>query len=498
VIRTKFRQTPQVPTAPPISPFDADATADTGSAAWNDWTHTIVLLLLILPILLVLSITLWRTPFAISETVALLEDMDQKSPWAFLALTDAYFRPVFYLTLQAIWHIAGDTGLALTSYKVLHISTVLLTVILFAWHLRPRTIMDAAAGTFAVAVLIASPSFRQNLENLPLNQMMVIMLIATLTWHLAERRHLMWHGPLLMLLTVIATGFKEQGLLVGVLVVAAYLTGAPGVNRRTAVAAAGFTVVYVLVRSAIGLEAWPPMQSVGYGFSEMTTTEAAARFPGISRYVLYAYNVLSTVGNVLLSEPTSGRFVVLRAFLSSNATPADVIALVSSLALSGCIGVAAWRALAQHPRGQWTKESRAYLAFGLTLAGSAAMGFSYTRDRFSGVAAVFYALAAYYMLRTLTTAVTWHPRRMASIASLILLLAGAWQVRSVGTIQYQRRTATQNRMEWLVDRTERQEAFADRPVYLRILEALTPQGVDPQWAPVGSDPKWFEQVFGSG
>jgi len=86
---------------------------------------------------------LWRTPYPISETVALLEDVDT-SPAS-----------------------TGSLDSALVLFKAIEVAAVGGLIALLIWHLRPRTPIAAAAATLAVAVLVGTPGFRDNLE-LPL------------------------------------------------------------------------------------------------------------------------------------------------------------------------------------------------------------------------------------------------------------------------------------------------------------------------------------------
>jgi hypothetical protein len=96
------------------------------------------------------------------------------------------------------------------------------------------------------------------------------------------------------------------------------------------------------------------------------------------------------------------------------------------------------------------------------------------------MAVVFYALSSFLALRTLAgRAAGWTRRQYAAAAVAVLVLAGTWQVRAIGTVEYVRVTALRNQREWLVDPHERRRAFADRPTFLRIMESLIPQGLDP-------------------
>ena len=87
-----------------------------GSSLW-----TLAPLLVVAPLVILLCSTLWHAPFPLSEGVAILEDVQQNPPATFLRPQGSYYRPLFYLTLSAIWHNSATTRSALTSIKLLHI-----------------------------------------------------------------------------------------------------------------------------------------------------------------------------------------------------------------------------------------------------------------------------------------------------------------------------------------------------------------------------------------
>src|SRR5262245_39147556 len=262
-------------------------------------------------LLFFLAQSLWHTPFALSETVALLEDVERKPISGFFDIDHSYVRPLFYLTLSAVWHNARSVGEALAIFKALHIAVVIGLVLIFIRQLRLRAPVDAAAAMVAVAVLMGHNGFRENLENLPLNQMMVVMLVTLLVWSVLERDRRAWHGPVIVGLTVIAIGFKEQGLLIAPIVLAAWWMGAPGVSGRIAAATAVVAIVYLLVRLT-GAGSWELFpQKVGFGFATLLPEEAAERF-GPFPLTVYAYSIVSTVAAVLFSEPSRGVFSVVQ------------------------------------------------------------------------------------------------------------------------------------------------------------------------------------------
>src|SRR5262249_55285615 len=272
--------------------------------------------------------------------------------------------------------------------KLIEIAAVAGLMALFIWYVRPRTFIDAAAAAFAIAVLVGTPGFRDNLE-LPLIYTTVGMPLLLIVWILLERGHRAGHLPIILPLSILAVGFKEQGLVIVPVVLAAWWTGAPGARRATAVAIVVMTTIYLAIRlSSSG--SWPAfVQDVGYGFTTLSPDEATTRF-GTFPLAMYAYNVAVTVMNVLFSEPTAGVFTIVRHARSGELAAWEINHLISSAALTVLIlwwGVGALRRNRGTP---WTLESRVFIATVIAIAASGALGFNYTRDRLGGMAIVFY------------------------------------------------------------------------------------------------------------
>jgi hypothetical protein len=446
-------------------------------------------------LLFLLALSLWHTPFALSETVALLEDVERDAPSRFFELDHAYVRPLFYLTLSAVWHNVGSVRDALAIFKMLHIAAVVWLVVIFIRQLRPRSPIDAAAAMIAVAVLMGHGGFRENLENLPLNQMMVVMVLSLVVWGLLERDQRAWHAPVIVGLTVIAIGFKEQGLLIAPMVLAAWWMGAPGVSGRTAVATAGVATLYLFVR-LYGAGSWELFpQRIGFGFATLSPAEAAEQF-GPFPLTAYGYSAASTMAAVLFSEPSAGVFSVIEHTLQGRVLPWEINHVISSLALTALIVWWGRRAVRREADGRWSLESRVCVAALIAVTGSAALGFAYTRDRMGGVAVVFYALAAFHALRAFARQVSGRARGRLAAAVALMLLAAAWQVRVIGTIEFARETAERNRREWLVDLRQRRIDFADRLVYTGIMSSLLEQGTAPLAVRPTPYPRWIVVTLG--
>jgi len=467
----------------------SDTQRDTGGAVWLP-----VIVTASVPLLAALGLALWAVPYAISETVGVLESLEQHGG-AFEAVWNLhapFFRPAFWGSLQQIWDRSSSVPAAMTTYKLLHVATVLLVPLVFLAAVRPRTALEAVAAAFALATLVGSPAFRDNLENLPLNQMMIITLLSLVVWWLgcAPGR---WRGPLAVLLTAVAIGFKEEGIVLGAVVAAGAWLGSPGFSRRTGLVTAGLCGGYIALRLSTSGQ-WPTfMQDIGLGFSVVTSADATARF-GAFPYAIYAYNAAASAANVLFSEPTSGVFGITRAITDGTAEPWQVIHLATS---AGTTALLAWWAAGVMRTSGSCHERRVLAATVAAIAVSALLGFKYTRDRFGGVAVAFYALAVFEALRMTTTRLSAARLRPWLAAVLVLgLLHAGWQIRVIGTVQYVRARAEHNQKEWLVDVMKRRERFAHRPTFLRMMEALQPQGTDTRTTAPGPDPAWFGKVLG--
>ena len=71
------------------------------------WTAAV--LLVSAPVLVSLFLVLWRTPYPISEAVALFEDAARaQSVERFLIPDTSYYRPLYHLSLMTIWHQGGS------------------------------------------------------------------------------------------------------------------------------------------------------------------------------------------------------------------------------------------------------------------------------------------------------------------------------------------------------------------------------------------------------
>jgi hypothetical protein len=451
-----------------------------------------------LPSLITLCVTLWRAPFPIREATGQFEDIADRHASAFLVPTLSYYRPLFHLSLWTVWHGASSIDGALRAIKLFHVVPITLLVLLFIWILRPRSALEAAVATAAVAVLVGAPAFLGNLEP-PLSYTIVGMPAALVVWMLLERDYRAWHGPAIVVLTLIAIGFKEQGLAIVPLVLVARWMGAPGTGRFTAVVvtivAVGYVAFRVAHQSGTG---WPPFeQDVGFLFSGLSSNEATERFGAFPVWI-YLYNAASTVSNVLLSEPTDGRFRFVLAFVEGRVQPWHIVYVASSLALTTLIVWWGFGALKARTARRWSMEARLFVAVMVVLATSGALSFDYSRDRLGGMVIPFYALATFFAIRQAAERLSRKSMAVAAVgATSLLLLAGAWQCRALYTIEFTRQRSVNGHREWLTDLYRRRTDYATRPMYLHVLESMVDQGTDPARVVHPTRyPSWMRDLLG--
>ncbi len=457
------------------------------------WTG--VVLLASTPLVALLCLTLWRMPFPVSEAVAIFEDVARQPALDFLIPDTSYYRPLFHLTVSAAWQHAGSLAAALSWIKLVHIVPILLLVSLLIVHLRPRTAVEAALAAAAVAVLVGSPGFRDNLE-LPLSYTIVGMPLLLAVWILLARERRAWHLPAIALLTLVAVGFKEQGLVLVPLVAAAWWTRAPGAGAATAATLAAIAVVYAVLRLMWG-ESWSMFeQAVGLGFGEMEPAEAIERYGGFP-YVIYAYSGASTMANVLFAEPTRGTFSIVRSIVSGHPQPWQLVHLGSSAALTAIVAWWGAGALRRVRREGWSPDARLCLALVVVLLASGVLSANYSRDRLGGMAVPLYAVAAFHALRAAVDRASTAPRVPFAMAGVMLvLIAAGWHVRAVGTLERARLTSFRNHTEWLVAMPERRREFVERPVYLGIMDSMIEQGTTPGMPQPTRYPRWMSRWIG--
>jgi len=322
------------------------------------------------------------------------------------------------------------------------------------------------------------------------------MPFALIAWMLMNSRPHSWHGAVIVTLTLIAIGFKEQGLVLVPLAVVCWWTRAPGATHGLVATLAGLAIAYVLFRLHWRGE-WPVFeQAIGLGFREMEVPEATKRF-GAFPYWIYAYNATSTISNALFAEPGRGVFRIVQAWSEGRAQAWQFAHVGSSIGLTGVMAWWGLRSLRDARSHGWSLESRACVAAAVVLLACGVLSFNYSRERLAGMFVVFCGIAAFFALRAAATSVLQAPRMRFAVAGLALLvLSAAWQMRALATIEYVRATAWRSHMEWLVMLPERRLEFGERPAYLGIMNSMIEQGTDSASPRPTRYPEWVALTIG--
>jgi hypothetical protein len=447
---------------------------------------------------------LLHMPLQVSDSLPLILDAAvSPSAWHDFQghLTDAgYFRPMRFVTIKLLADVSGgDYALA---YRSFHAVLVLVFVVLFVRALHVHDRLMLVLTPFALTVFLGLHTFLGTVKEIyPTNHFLQIAVLALLALNLAQSR-----GGLLVDLGLLATFVfaaltLESGLLVWVVIGAAWLAGMPGVSRRTIILATVVLAGYAWLRFGLFGTGVPTIdeRDTGYLLGRLSPAQVRERF-GDNLTPFYLYNVLSSMLSVLVSEPRSGSFVFLRAIRGDQMAPRYLIQIGASLFATGLIVayvVSRWRAGIRRPG---TLADRHTVVFAVLLLANAAMSFVYTKDEIMSVAGAFYALpvfgAAVYFLRR------WPQRRHTRLATAALALvclcgASAWSIRAAGVHHTLRTQAFVQRNDWArLEREWRRDGnweryAASEPLIRRLQQqAIMTPVVNPNF-----EPGWMERVF---
>jgi hypothetical protein len=148
-------------------------------------------------------------------------------------------------------------------------------------------------------------------------------------------------------------------------------------------------------------------------------------------------------------------------------------------------------------REGWSPDARLCLALVTVLLASGVLSVNYSRDRLGGMVVPLYAVASFHAVRAAVERASTARRVPFVIAAAILtLVAAGWHLRAVGTLEQARRFSLRNHTEWLVAMPERRQEFAERPMYLRIMDSMADQGTTPGSPQPTRYPRWLSRWIG--
>ena len=401
-----------------------------------------------------LTYFIWRAPFQVSDFIGNLLVVRHES---FLDLfrqygtRGPYFRPFVWAFFKVVFDLAH--GHYAFAYKLTQVIQVSMLFLLFARLLGVRTWNHFAAVPFGFAVLIGMHTFGGFLFELyPVNVQLTVAVLTLAAFDVAESRGGWWADVLASGILAVAMLCFELGLLVWVVIVAARLAGARGVSRKGVAACSVVFVAYFAIRYFLmGVHA-PGVaeRSSGYLFRVLEPGELQALF-GAHLGRFYAYNILCSFSSVLFAEPRAGVWRFVAEVVRHDEIPEwMLINLVTSTLTTLAIIVFSLRCVRRWLRLRVTPEERPVVVFWAVALANAVISFPYTKDQIIGPAGCFYALAAYFVARSMVLA---QPRlglaARGFVVAVLLVLSCGWTVRSMGLVYNLHDAAYRHRNEWL-------------------------------------------------
>ena len=411
----------------------------------------------------------------------------------------AFLRPLINPQTKVVLDLAP--GHEFAAFRAIHVVQLLAAVWLFARALRVRTWPAAAAAAAGLAVMLGSHTFATLVnEGYPINNYLTVALCALVALNVVtEPRSRWWTDALVVGVFLLALGTIETGLLIWVAVTAGAIAGCRGVSRAgvtvLTLLLAGYFVLRFLVMD-VGTPGLMERES-GFLFERLSPAQLSERFGG-NPYPLYAYNVASALGTVLLGDPRSGTLLLGRALANDSLRPWMIVNAVSHL---GATVLVLWAVLSarwlQAPR-RWTDAQRLLFIAAGVVAANAAIGFPYAKDQVMSTAGIFVALAA-------AAAIGWllqFPPRPAPIRALavvlVLLVTVSWSWRVIGVQHLLAHAAATHRNDWaLVDPAAYAEGQGGGPELAALIGSLRREAISrvpayPNVRSTGWMEEWFE------
>jgi hypothetical protein len=397
-------------------------------------------------------------------------------------LSHAFLRPFLWAQLAITFDLANGHYQAM--YKTVHALQLVATVLLFVRLLRVTSLSGLLSVPVGVAMLFASHTFAGTVvEGFPINTFLTIVVCCLVAANLSFaapsltrlslppsltrhglpsesslRRHglppppVWWRDVAAAVLFVFAAFTVESGLLVWVIVCAAWLTGARGVSTRGVIAMTALMLAYFALRFGplhVGMPALIERSS-GFGFRVLDPPELIARF-GDHPWVFYAYNVMCQLVTVLIGEPRNGVWMFARRWTTGELLPRDFIAVGCTIASTLLIVWYAWSRRHDWRRGVLEHGDRLVVLFVAVLGANAALSYAYTKDVIVSPAGVFHALAATVAFRhALASLERARAFRIAPVVVScgLMVLSTGWAVRLVGLHYHLHDKAVINRNDW--------------------------------------------------
>ena len=362
------------------------------------------------------------------------------------ATASGYFRPLRSAQIQTVFEVSG--GHYFGAFKGFQVALVLVTFALFLIVLQVDSRDRVAALVFALTVLMGLHTFRGTVwEAYPVNHSLEVVAFCLLALALSRSRGGTWVDIAAALTFVAATFTVESGLLVWVVIAAAWLAGARGISRRGVLIVTALLAGYVALRFGYLRTGVPALteRSSGFGLQQLSPDELQRRF-GAWPYGFYAYNVVTSIVSVLFSEPRAGIWTIPVEFMRGRVAGGTIINVVSSTVTTAAIAwlvATRWRAWRER---QLDRDDQIVFVALAVIVANGIISYSYTKDEIMGPAGVFYALAAFVAIAALVSRFT---TRAPALALVLFIAASGWVVRTAGLHYQMHLMAFYDRNEWV-------------------------------------------------
>jgi hypothetical protein len=359
-----------------------------------------------------------------------------------------YLRPLLWGQIKAVYELSG--GDYFLWFRGIHVLQVAALIALCVHVMRPRDVLDAALVPLSLAVVVGAHTFMPLVrEAFPINSFLTIAIACVAALALAQRAQSRWYVDAFAVALLAGSILTvESGVLVWVVSVAAYVVGMRGVSRTALITMTVAVVAYMLVRMLV-LDVGSPSLSErasGFGFSTLEPADLVRRFEGRA-WVFYLYNIVSSIATVLFAEPKGGVWRFVWELTTGTLHPWTVVSVMSSTAATVLIAWFVWSRRAAIRRWHLESADRLVIVFAGVLLANAVISFPYTKNVIMSPSGVFLGLAVYAASRAWLQAI---PQRHAAITVVLFtVLTCGWAFRVAGNHYNLRRTAAEQRAEWV-------------------------------------------------
>ena len=394
------------------------------------------------------------------------------------------YRPLLIIGMKLAHQLVGLRQWVFQALVLLQFAAVLA---LLLWIFQPVTRNRAVAACIALACAVGLHTSRVLFLIGPLNahSFGVVLLLAGVVLALAPpSRANEWA---LLALTLIALLLLESGILIVAVTLVLWKMRAPGANARATLATLVGLGIYVAVRFGLGAQSTASTYTeTGLGFEDVSAERLGQIFAH-APWMLWLYNVVSSVLTVAASEPRAGRFFFVNAILHGHVPFWMYIHVVSSVLSTAVVVYALRTSRISEDRDRYIAAAGATLV----LVGSA-LGFLYTRDRIALSAGIGYAMLVYIAVATLLERPPVGRVARAAGSVAVIVIAVGWLIRTAEAYVQMRDAAWENYQEWTTRYAELGGFTRPQTDILLMLrkEALARIPEDPR-----TDPAWTYALF---